>query len=253
MQYARRGPSSSIHAPHGGDTADVPGVRAHAAPHRPVRLPRYAWPRHVLHGTGPPAGHPADDTRSQVRSSPDRAGDRIAGRSRPCRYRLQLGWATASGLVPQSGGATPGDRDRATAPLDSPGREKPPVWSANAWQLGLTVFPGWSGYEHQASSRRIPVVVLEPTAAAPRYLEHRDPSRNRTERAVSAWPLLAVPRLAAARDPGIPKVDGRSRSRDRRTRRRLGAESVVAEPRLRHQPSCPVPRRAGEGRLLCIF
>ncbi len=30
------------------------------------------------------------------------------------------------------------------------------------WRRGLEVYPGWSGYEHRAGERRIPVIVLTP-------------------------------------------------------------------------------------------
>lgn len=41
-------------------------------------------------------------------------------------------------------------------------REATGVERERLWQLGLAVYPGWSGYERRASPRRIPVMVLEP-------------------------------------------------------------------------------------------
>lgn len=50
-------------------------------------------------------------------------------------------------------------------------REAEGVERGRLWQLGMTVYPGWSGYERRASPRQIPVMLLEPTEVDPRQVQ----------------------------------------------------------------------------------
>lgn len=162
MQYARRGPSSSIHAPHGGDTADARvyaptlhhidrfvcratrgrGMFSTALARLPVILltTRGAKSGRLL--TVPVIGLPAGDDLVVIASN-------WGGQRHPGWYHNLVAHPEATVTV---------DGQRWTVQA----REATGVERERLWQLGLAVYPGWSGYERRASPRRIPVMVLEP-------------------------------------------------------------------------------------------